>query len=101
MILRTLVTLVSLWALTPGAAAAQPVVFQLRNNVPAGKKPSLTITAVQRVVGLELDLVRSEDGGKVSERAAALKPKQSITFELGDGAVGRAHYQGTLKLVVS
>ncbi len=82
--------------LAPALAAAQPVMFQLQNNVPAGKKPTLTVTAVVRISDLELLLTREEDGAHVSERREALKPNQSTSFAIGDGGAGRSHWKGQL-----
>ncbi len=93
--------MVRMWAIFSFAALsawAQPVTFKLQNDVPGGKRPSLAISAIDRVTELELSLVRN-DGLKVLERAVALNPGATIVLSIGDGAAGRAHYQGSLKLV--
>src|SRR5438067_1510000 len=87
-------------ALLPGLAAAQPISFKLANNVPAGKKPTLTVTAVERVLGIELDLKRTEDGASASDKGGALAAGKSHTFNIGDGAAGRAHYKGKIRALV-
>ena len=45
----------------PAAAAAQPVSFQLKNDVPAGQKPTLTLMAMERVLEVKLDLNETRD----------------------------------------
>ena len=87
-----------LLSLAPASAAAQPVTFKLENHVSQGRKPSLTVTARVRVSDLALDLSRTEDGGKVSAHHAALRSGQSVTFSIGEGTAGRAHYEGALTM---
>ena len=78
-----------------GTAAAQPVSFQLRGEVPVGKKPQLQITATQNVTDLRIDLER-DDGKKVALKQASLAKGKSVTFDVGDGAAGAASYKGTI-----
>ncbi len=92
--------LAALLALAPALAGAQPISFSLKNDVPAGQKPSLTVTAVERVLDVRLELARP-DGGRVEQKAAALDPGRSVTFPIGDGASGKTHWHGAIKLVVS
>jgi outer membrane protein OmpA-like peptidoglycan-associated protein len=99
-LMRVMRILVVLFLL-PLSALAQPVSFQLRNDVPAGKKPQLVVTATERVVELSLELTRAGDELKVNEKFPSLSPGKSTTFSIGDGAPGKAHYEGVLKLTVS
>ncbi|MSP62522.1 MAG: OmpA family protein [Myxococcales bacterium] len=87
-----------LLAHAPTIALGQPVTVTLATHVPVGKKPTITVKAATRVVDLVLDLTRSEDGGKVTARLPVLGAGQSRVFPLGDGALGSAHYDGTLTL---
>ncbi|MSP62377.1 MAG: hypothetical protein EXR72_18995 [Myxococcales bacterium] len=87
-----------LLVLSPTIALAQPVTVTLVTNVPFGKRPTLTVKASARVINLVLDLERSDGGGKVTARLPVLGAGQSKVFPLGDGALGSAHYDGTLSL---
>src|SRR5436190_7295707 len=49
----------------PAAAWAQPISFQLKNDVAAGQKPALAVTAMERVLELKIDLAR-DDGEKLA-----------------------------------
>jgi len=88
-------------ALTAPAFAQAPISFTLKNDVAAGQKPSLTLIATDRVIDVRLAVTRASDGAKFEQRAAALDPGRSVTFPIGDGAPGRAHYKGSINLVVS
>jgi outer membrane protein OmpA-like peptidoglycan-associated protein len=89
---------------TPALAAAQPIgnpiETKLQNDVPAGRKPTLTVVAKRRVVEVELAL-SSDAGGEESGKVAALSPGQSHTFTVGEGAAGRTHWKGKLQFVLS
>ncbi|MSP59352.1 MAG: OmpA family protein [Myxococcales bacterium] len=91
--------LAALFAHAPSRAAAQPVMIKVQNQVPAGKRPTLTVSAVIRVSDLELTLTRAE-GGTALGRHPGLRGGQSFAFPIGDGAPGRSHYQGTLKVAM-
>lgn len=86
--------------LVAGTAVAQPVKFQLDGDVPIGKKPALKITAAQKVSELRVQLER-DDGKKFEAKHAGLAAGQSVSLPIGDGAAGKASYQGTLTLVVA
>ena len=98
-LLATLAALATVTALA-ARAAAQPILVKLANNVPAGKKPSLAVTAVARVTDLALDLTRAEDGAKSTARHPALRAGQTVTFPVGDGAPGIAHWKGSLTVAM-
>ncbi|HEX2569013.1 MAG TPA: OmpA family protein [Polyangia bacterium] len=88
-------------ALLLGAGpSGDPITAQLKNDVPGGQKPTLTITAVERVANLRLELTR-DDGQKFTLTHPALTPRQSVTLPIGDGQPGRAHYQGQLTMDLS
>jgi outer membrane protein OmpA-like peptidoglycan-associated protein len=76
-------------------AVAQPISFQLKNDVPAGQKPSLVLTAVDNVKDVVLDLAR-DDGEKFQQKHPGLRRGQKATLPVGDGKAGRAHWKGTL-----
>ena len=92
-----------LWVLAPalvvvlaaGPAAAQPLSFQLKADVPAGQKPMLRIRADQTIKDLRLELER-DDGKQFTNRRATLARGQTVTFPIGDGSAGRARYTGTI-----
>ena len=95
---RSLLALVLL--VTPALALAHPVTVTMVTNVPAGKKPTLTIKASQRVVDLVLELARAEDESKFTQRIPSLSAGQSKTFPIGDGGLGSSHWDGTLTLMI-
>ncbi|MEO6775590.1 MAG: OmpA family protein [Kofleriaceae bacterium] len=79
----------------PGVAHAQPVSYQLKLEVPAGQKPQIRITGATRVMGVRLELER-DDGKRFTLDQRALERNQAVTLTIGDGAAGKAHYQGTI-----
>ena len=81
--------------LTAGSAYAQPVSYQLKGVVSVGQKPQVRITAAEKVTEIRLDLER-DDGKKLTLKQAALAKGQSVTLSIGDGAVGKASYKGTI-----
>src|SRR5437773_1898323 len=83
----------------PAAAAAQPVSFQLKNDVPAGQKPTLTLMAMERVLEVKLDLAR-DDGEKFTQTLAALDAGKQAVLPVGDGKAGKAHCKGTIAVAV-
>lgn len=80
-------------------ARAQPVSFQLKNDVPVGQKPSLTVTAISKVLEVKVSLTRDDGARFVSTHPSLLRGKSTL-FALGDGKAGKAHYKGTLALTV-
>jgi len=78
-----------------GTAAAQPVSFQLKGEVPVGQKPMLQITATQSVTDLRIELDR-DDGKKFSMKQPSLAKGKSVTLPIGDGTAGKASYKGTI-----
>lgn len=79
------------------SARAQPVSFSLKNDVPDGQKPSLTLNAVDKVADITLDLTR-DDGEKFQVKHPGLAPGKSAVLPIGDGKAGRAHYTGKLQM---
>lgn len=82
-----------------GRAEARPVSYQVKADVPIGQKPTLQITAADRVANVKLELTR-DDGKQFTARHAALAKGQSVTLPIGDGAAGKASYSGTLSLTL-
>ena len=80
-------------------AQVEPVSVTMVTHVPAGKKPTVTVKALARVTQVVLDLTCDETGAKVTARVPSLNAGQSKVFPIGDGAIGGAHYSGTLSLV--
>jgi outer membrane protein OmpA-like peptidoglycan-associated protein len=80
---------------TVGLAAADPVTYQLRGDVPVGKKPELLIHTDEPATDLQLDLTR-DDGKRFKSARPSLGKGQAVTLPIGDGAAGKASYQGKL-----
>jgi outer membrane protein OmpA-like peptidoglycan-associated protein len=81
-------------------AAAEPVSFALQGQVGAGQKPQLMVTASEKITDLRLELLRA-DGKKFSGRHAGLDKDETVSLPIGDGAVGKASYKGTLSMAVA
>jgi outer membrane protein OmpA-like peptidoglycan-associated protein len=90
----------SLLLFAPTVVSAHPVAVTMVTNVPAGKKPTITVKAATRVLDLLLELTRNEDQSKVTMRVPALAAGQSKTFPIGDGSLGSSHWDGTLSVKV-
>jgi outer membrane protein OmpA-like peptidoglycan-associated protein len=80
----------------PGRVIAAPAELVLTNQVPAGKKPSITVTATEAVTGLQLDIERQEDHRSFHVKAGPLKVGDKTELQIGDGKAGRAHWKGKL-----
>jgi outer membrane protein OmpA-like peptidoglycan-associated protein len=87
--------LVIVVVLLGGVAAAQPVSYQLRGDVPVGERPQIKVTATQAVTNLVIEVARN-DGKKFTQKQASLAKGKSVTFDVGDGAAGKASYKGTI-----
>jgi outer membrane protein OmpA-like peptidoglycan-associated protein len=95
--MRCLLALAVLFA--AGTAAAQPVSFELKGDVPEGQKPVLRVVAVQPVTDLRVELVRG-DGKDFHMRHPSLAKGQSVMLSIGDGAAGKASYKGSISALV-
>src|SRR5262245_47055833 len=75
-----------------------PISFQLKNDVPVGQKPTLTVQAIDRVRDLRIEL----DGGgaHVSLSQAAMGPGDRQSFPIGDGNAGKTHWKGKISAVM-
>jgi len=82
-------------ALGARSASAQPLSFQLKNDVPQGKKPSLWLVAIDRVENVKLSLTR-DDGETFTAGLVGLASGQKATLDIGDGRGGKATWKGTL-----
>jgi outer membrane protein OmpA-like peptidoglycan-associated protein len=78
------------------AAAGEPLQLTLVNQVPAGQKPSIKITAQQPVTRLTVTLTRLDDDAKFTLAAGPLKRGQVAALPFGDGKPGRARWKGAL-----
>jgi outer membrane protein OmpA-like peptidoglycan-associated protein len=85
---------------SPGLAAAQPVSFELKGDVPAGQKPVIRVTAVQAVTDLRLEL-RRDDGKEFTQRHGSLAKGQSVLLSVGDGASGKSSWQGSISAQIA
>src|SRR4051812_8489345 len=81
--------------LVAGTARAQPVSFALKGDVPAGQKPVIRVSAVQKVTDVRVELER-DDGKKFTARHPALAKGQAVMLLIGDGAAGKASYKGSI-----
>jgi len=95
--MRVILALAVLFA--AGTAAAQPVSFELKGDVPLGQKPALRVVAVQPVTDLRVELVR-DDGKDFHLRQPSLAKGQSVMLSIGDGAAGKASYKGSISAQV-
>lgn len=86
--------------LLAGAADGSPVRFKLQGDVRAGTKPTLEVTAVEPVSDLRVALAR-DDGKQFEAKHASLAKGQRVALPIGDGALGRASYKGTLTVSVA
>jgi len=86
--------------LVAGSAAAQPVSFEVHGDARAGQKPQIKISAVQSVTDLRLELDR-DDGKHFTLHHPTLAKGQSVILAIGDGAAGKASYQGTISAALA
>ncbi len=77
-------------------ASAEPVELSLQNEVPAGKRPTITLVAKEQVASVRLELDRTEDKKHFAMKAGPLAPGARAVLKVGDGKVGRAHWSGSL-----
>ncbi len=77
-------------------SAADPVELSLQNQVPAGKKPTITIVAKEAVSSVELDLDRLDDGKAFRQKVGPLAAGARVVLQIGDGKSGRARWKGRL-----
>src|SRR5262249_26613766 len=66
-----------------------------KNDVAAGQKPTLTVTAVDKVLDVKLDLTR-DDGEKFAQKLPALEPGKQAVLPVGDGKPGKSHWSGSI-----
>jgi outer membrane protein OmpA-like peptidoglycan-associated protein len=92
MIARALAALLALASL----AAAAPLDVGLKNQVPAGQKPSIQLTANAPIQRVDVELTRTDDGKHFSLGHGPMKPGESASLPIGDGKAGHFHWQGKL-----
>jgi outer membrane protein OmpA-like peptidoglycan-associated protein len=81
---------------SPGVARAEPVALSLQNQVPAGKKPTITIVAKEAVTAIQLDIERLDDKKTFHHKAGPLAVGAQTILQIGDGKSGRARWKGRL-----
>jgi outer membrane protein OmpA-like peptidoglycan-associated protein len=86
--------------LVAASAAAQPLSFQIKADVPQGQTPLLRLRANQKVADVRLELERN-DGKKFLQRRASMARGQTVVVKIGDGAAGRAKYRAELSAKVA
>lgn len=91
---RFLVVAGLLWC--PLSVLADPVDIALSNDVPAGKKPTLTLTAKENIATATLDIERLEDHRTFHYVAGPLRAGSKRELAVGDGKSGHAHWKGKL-----
>jgi outer membrane protein OmpA-like peptidoglycan-associated protein len=79
-------------------ASADPVTLALANQVPAGKRPSITVIATEAVSAVVLDIKRLDDNKSFHYKAGPLKNGDHAVLSIGDGKSGRARWQGHLSV---
>jgi outer membrane protein OmpA-like peptidoglycan-associated protein len=82
--------------LVPSVALANPVEISLKNQVPPGQKPSLTVKAATQLRGVEVKLSR-DDGKSFTVSHGALRDGQSATLVFGDVKEGHFSWRGHLE----
>jgi outer membrane protein OmpA-like peptidoglycan-associated protein len=85
--------------LAPRIASAQPVSFQLRNDVPVGQKPQLLLRAEVKVTDIRLDLTR-DDGQTFTVKHGPLGRGQRLALPVGDGKPGTAKWTGRISVLI-
>jgi outer membrane protein OmpA-like peptidoglycan-associated protein len=80
---------------TAATAAAQPVSYAFKGDVPLGQKPQVRISAAEAVTDVKVSLKRG-DGKQLTLKAGALAKGKSVTLSIGDGAAGKVSYTGTI-----
>lgn len=88
--------LAALAVLVPSLALADPLELSLKNQVPAGQRPSLTLSAQAPISSLRVELERAEDHRAFTLTQGKLAEGQSVTLTIGDGKAGHAHWKGKL-----
>jgi outer membrane protein OmpA-like peptidoglycan-associated protein len=92
------IALLSLLSLLPGLAHADAVTLALSNQVPLGKKPSITIVAQEAVSAITLDIKRLDDNKTFHVKAGPLAVGGQAVLAIGDGKSGRARWEGHLSV---
>ncbi len=80
----------------PASPVAQPVELSLQNQVPAGRKPSITVVAKEAVSAVQLDIERLDDKKMFHHQAGPLAAGGRAIIAIGDGKAGRARWKGRL-----
>ena len=76
-------------------AAAEPLRYELATEVMVGQRPTLRLHGAERLTALRIELVR-DDGKRQTVRHPAIGEGDTVDVPIGDGAVGRHHWQATL-----
>lgn len=85
-------------AASASVVRADPAAISLVNDVAAGKKPALIVTANQPVAVVTLDIERQEDHKTFHAKAGPLRVGQKAELPVGDGKSGHATWKGKLLL---
>jgi outer membrane protein OmpA-like peptidoglycan-associated protein len=85
--------------LLPATSWADPVEIALKNQVPAGQKPAIVVTAVTALKQVRIELTREDDHKVFTVGSGALRDKQTVTLAFGDGRAQKARWSGTLVAV--
>jgi outer membrane protein OmpA-like peptidoglycan-associated protein len=90
--------LVALAATTAWVSVAQAdaVSLSLQNQVPSGKRPTITVVAQEAVSSIQLDITRLDDHRTFHVKAGPLPAGEKTELAVGDGKSGRARWQGHL-----
>jgi outer membrane protein OmpA-like peptidoglycan-associated protein len=91
MLIRVLAVLVALGS----TAAAQMIDVQLKNQVRAGEKPSLSVRAPVPIARVRVELTR-DDGHAVVLEHGPVRANESARLDIADAQAGHARWRGTL-----
>ena len=86
---------IALLVLVAVPAVAQPVSYRLKTDVAKGEKPQIELTAAEAVTDIRIELERG-DSKRFTLRHPALKKGLAVRLSIGDGASGKASYEGTI-----
>jgi outer membrane protein OmpA-like peptidoglycan-associated protein len=77
-------------------AWADPVEIGLKNQVPAGQKPALVVTASTALRQVRVELTREDDGKTFTVGQNTLRDGQVVTLPFGDTRAGHHKWKGKL-----
>jgi outer membrane protein OmpA-like peptidoglycan-associated protein len=84
-----------------GAAFADPVEIDLKNQVPAGQKPSIVVKALDDVRRVRFELTREDDNKSFVAQHGPMRQGQQAALPFGDTRGGRAKWRGKMEIALA